>query len=254
MSLQFSNTTTKGGMIQIYEKNTGLDYGTVSGSANKLAEATTDINLGLSKAWSLIFSSNGTWQWDDTNHTSDYPIIKTNLVSGQRDYAFLTDNTGNLILDIYKVMVKQPGGLYKEIYPVDSQSDRRAEPMWDGVNTPGVPDIYDKTANGIFLDPIPNSSVYTDSDDLTEGLMVYINREGSFFTSSDTTKKPGFSGLFHEYPVLYASYKYASRNGLKNKNDLYTEMINMENALKKHYRRRERDVQDVMEAERICSV
>lgn len=207
------------------------------------ADLTADVNLGLDKAWAIIFGANGTWQWDDTNHTSDYPIITTDLVSGQRDYAFLTDNNGNLVLDIYKVMVKQPGGLYKEIRPVDAQSDLEGTPFYDGVDVAGVPDIYDKTANGIFLDPIPNSSVYTTAADLEDGLKVYINREGSFFTTADTTKKPGFAALFHEYPVLFASYKYACRNQLKNKNDLYNDMINMEAAIRKYYARRERDVQ-----------
>lgn len=254
MSLQFSNTTTKGGMIQVLERNTKLGDGSISGNATKLAEATSDINLGLAKAWAIIFASNGTWQWDDTNHTSDYPIIKTDLVSGQRDYAFLTDNTGNLILDIYKVMVKQPGGLLKEIKPVDAQSEAEGEPFYDGVDAPGVPSIYDKTANGIFLDPIPNSSVYTVAADLVEGLQVYINREGVFFTTADTTKKPGFAALFHEYPVLFASYKYAVRNGLKSKVDFFNDMVIMEAAIKKHYARRERDVQYRMEAESINSV
>ena len=50
------------------------------------ADLTADVNLGLDKIWAIIFTSNGTWQWDDTNHTSDYPIITTDLVSGQRDY------------------------------------------------------------------------------------------------------------------------------------------------------------------------
>lgn len=254
MSLQFSNTTTKGGIIQVIERNVAAGDGGISGSATKLAEVTSDVNLGLAKAWSIIFKANGTWQWDDNNFTTDYPIITTDLVSGQRDYSFLTDNDGNLVLDIYKVVVKQPGGLLKEIRPVDAQSDSEGHAFYDGVNVAGVPDIYDKTGNGIFLDPIPNSSVYTNSADLTNGLQVYINREGSFFTVSDTTKKPGFAGLFHEYPALFASYKYACRNGLKNKQDLYNDMINMEADIKRHYARRERDVVIRITAECINSV
>lgn len=247
MSLQFNNTTTKGGMIQVLERNVKSGDGAISGSATKLAEATSDINLGLAKVWALIFASNNTWQWDDTNHTSDYPIITTDLVNGQRDYAFLTDNDGNLILDIYRVMRKNADGIYEEITPVDVQSDSGVEELYDGRDVAGVPDKYDKTANGIFLSPIPNY-------DSSEGLKVYINREGIFFTAADTTVKPGFAALFHEYPVLYASYKYAMRNGSKNKNDFWSEMLVMEAAIKKHYARRERDVQQRMTPEPINSV
>ena len=247
MSMQFSNTTTKAGMIQVLERNTKLGDGVISGNATKLAEATSDLNMGLVEVWALIFSANGTWQWDDSNHTLDYPVISTDIVSGQRDYAFLTDNTGNLILDIYKVMRKNADGVYEKIDPIDVQSEDGTEELYDGRDVGGIPDKYDKTSNGIFLSPIPNYNS-------TEGLKIYINREGYFFLTSDTTKKPGFAGLFHEYPVLFASYKYAVRNGLKSKIDFMNDMIRMQAAIKKHYRRRERDIQDVISAEVINSV
>jgi len=246
MSLQFSNTTTKGGMIQVLERNLKLDDGAISGNATLFKKMTSDINLGLAKVWALIFASNDTWQWDDTNY-EDYPIITTDLVDGQRDYAFLTDNSGALVLDIYKVMVKNHDGVYMEIYPVDVQSEENTADIYDGRNIEGIPYRYDKTANGIFLDPIPD-------ENSTNGLKVYINREGSFFTSSDTTKKPGFAALFHEYPVIWASEKNANRDSMKSIAGFRSDRLEMEAAIKKHYARRQRDVQNVLEAPPINSV
>jgi len=211
-----------------------------------ITDLTADANLGLAKAWSIIFSSNGKWQWDDTSNT-DYPIITTDIVENQRDYAFLTDNSGNLILDIYKVTRKNEDGIYEEIYPVDVQSDEYTESFYDGQDITGIPMTYDKTANGIFFDVLPSYSS-------TAGLKIYINREGSFFTTSDTIKKPGFAGLFHEYVVLFASYKYASRNGYKNKQDIYNDMIIMENEMRKYYGKREQDVVTRITANEINSV
>lgn len=254
MSTQFSDTTQKDGLIQICERRLKLGDGFISGTNSRLREFTSELNLGLARAWALIFNTNGTWQWDDSNHTADYPIITTDLVSGQRDYAFLTDNTGNLILDIYKVMVKQPGGIYKQIRPVDAQSDEEGLPFYDGVDVAGVPSIYDKTSNGIFLDPIPNSSIYTSAADLTDGLKVYINREGVFFDYDDTTQKPGFAGLFHEYPALFACYRYAVNNGMKSQNAFKNEMTEMEAAIKKYYSKRERDVELRITGEPINSI
>lgn len=204
-----------------------------------LADKVADINSALGDAFAIAFSAGGTWQFDDSNHT-DYPIITTALVSSQRDYAFTTDEQGNLILDIYKVMARiSSTGQYQEIYPVDVQSDPTTESFYDGQNLTGIPYRYDKTANGIFLDPIPN---YNSAD----GLKVYINREGSFFTISDTTKKPGIDPLCHEYLALKPSYKYARNNGLASVARLEKDMMLMEKRITERYAKRERDVVNVL--------
>ena len=199
------------------------------------ADKTRDINLALDRALALIFQVGGTWQFDDSNHT-DYPIITTNLVSGQRDYSFTTDQQSNLILDIYKVLISDSAGVYHEIRPTDVQSDPGNQAFYDGLNAQGQPYRYDKTANGIFLDSIPNYNS-------TNGLKIYINREGSYFATTDTTKKPGIAGLFHEYLALRPSYQYAYRNSLKNLNVLKSEMLEMEAEMQNYYKSREKDVQ-----------
>lgn len=198
-----------------------------------LSEKTADINLALDKAFELIFRASGTWQFDDSNHEK-YPFITTDLTQGQRDYSFTTDEQGNLILDIYKVMVKNAAGHYEEIFPVDQQSDPDTGSFYDGQDIQGRPYRYDKTGNGIFLDPVPDETV-------SAGLKIFINREASYFTTADTTKKAGFAGLFHEYLALRPSYQYACRNGLSNKNDLKNEMLEMESSMRKHYRSRAKD-------------
>lgn len=204
-----------------------------------LADKVADINSALGDAFTIAFRSGGTWQFDDSNH-SDYPIITTALVSSQRDYAFTTDENGNLILDIYKVMVRiSATGQYQEIYPVDVQSQSGNESYFDGQNVTGIPQTYDKTANGIFLDPIPN---YNSAD----GLKIYINREGSFFTTADTTKKPGIDPLCHEYLVLKPSYKYARNNNLASVARLEKDRMLMERRIMERYAKREQDVSDVL--------
>lgn len=228
MSLPFSDTTNKAGIVELIDDICDSNTTTYS-----LLRKTRDINLALAYVWALIFKSGGTWQYDDNNQT-DYPIITTNIVSGQRDYAFVTDEQGNLILDIYKVMVAQPNGTYVEITPVDVQSEKNTNGFYDGLNTGGTPTKYDKTANAIFLDSIPNYNY-------TNGLKVYINREGSYFASSDTTKKAGFAGLFHEFLALRPSYQYCSRNNKPNAKAVGEEMMMMERAIVSYYGKRERD-------------
>lgn len=206
-----------------------------STASYSLADKTADINMALDSALSIIFKAGGTWQFDDSNHT-DYPIITTNLVSGQRDYAFVTDEQGNLILDIYKVLIAQPDGTFKEITPVDVQSDKDGvSGFFNGLDAQGTPNKYDKTANAIFLDSIPNYSI-------TNGVKIYINRESTYFLTSDTTKKAGFAGTLHEYLALRPSYQYAYRNSLPNVALLQTEMLLMEKKIDEYYGKREKDV------------
>lgn len=207
-----------------------------------VADKTRDINLALDEVFSTIFEVGGTWQFDDSNHT-DYAIITTNLVSGQRDYPFTTDEQGNLILEVLKVFVADEQGNFREVTPVDVPAGSAPANHYDGLNTGGQPNTYDKLGNGILLDPIPNYN-------RTNGLKVYISREGSYFSTTDTTKKAGFAGIFHEYLALRPSYQYARTNRLDNKNDLKTDMIEMKNAIREYYKAREKDVVKTLRTKR----
>lgn len=222
MSLQYNDITNKKGIIQQIEKELGLSTGAsaiagdIAGNTGLLADFTAEVNITLDDYFSLALSASGKWQLDDSNQI-DYPIITSNLVSGQRDYPFTTDGSGNLILDIYAVYVltATSNGIYQQIYPVDIQSDGyETASFTDGKNVSGISYRYDKTANAIFLDPIPNYNA-------TAGLKIYINREASYFLSSDTTKKPGVPGLHHEYFAIKPALKYAARKGLAVYKDLY---------------------------------
>ena len=222
MSLQFSDTSTYKGIIQIIEKECGFNRGDISGNSDRLKEFTADVNMTIDDYIELAIKSSGRWQFDDSGHT-DYPIITTNLVSTQRDYSFTTDEDGNLILDIYRVAIlpSATATVYEEITPVDAQTDKNSDFVANNTSITGIPSEYDKTANGIFLNPIPNYNA-------TNGLKVYINREGSYFTTSDTTKKPGVPGIHHEYFALKSSLRYARRKSLSNLNALEKAVIDFE--------------------------
>jgi len=206
-----------------------------------VADKTADENLAIDEVLSDIFEVGGRWQFDDSNHT-DAPSIKTNLVTGQRNYSFTADGSGNLILGISKVMVSNDGGVsYDEIYPVDKESDPGTQNFWDGKDVRGTIFRYNKTANGIELDQLPSA-------DVALGLKVFISREGSYFTVSDTTKKPGFAGLYHEYVGLRPCYRYAMDHGYKNVEQFKRDMYEMKAAIKAHYRDRSKDEETVLEA------
>jgi hypothetical protein len=212
-----------------------------------LADKVIDINLALDAALAIIFAAGGKWKFDDSNN-SDYPIITADIVANQRDYTFTNDQDGNLILDINKVfLMRVPSsggtGVYQEIYPVDPASEEGLQTFTDGLNVVAQPYLYQKLGNGIILNTLPPANV-------SSGLKMYINREASYFTTSDTTKKPGFAGLFHEYLVLRPAYKYAQRKSLSiaggvlrngSMTGLLRDVSQMEQAIKDYYGNRSRD-------------
>lgn len=233
MSIQFSNTTTKGGILQLIERNCGFNDGDITGNATLLAQFTSDVNVALDQVLSIIFDVGGTWKFDDSNHT-DHPIITTSLVANQRDYSFTTDESGNLILDIFKVFVADSSGNYTELCPVNVPFNSPSN-YTDGLNTTGIPNSYDKRGNSIFVDPIPN---YTKAD----GIKIYINRESTYFTTTDATKKAGFAGIFHEYLALRPSYFYCLRNGIAKATVYKQEMLEMEQRIRDYYKARDKNV------------
>ncbi len=236
MSLVFNDTVGLHGIVQEYEKECGFEFGDVSGNATMLAAMTSSVNLALDDFVALALKAEGTWQFDDSNHDSaegNYPIISTDLIAGQRDYSFISDQFGNLILDIYGVYIANPNKIFVKANPVDVETGKNnlqdnfnsnasgllfyggLSSFTDGQNSQGTPVRYDKLANGIFLDPIPNYNMRLANEGVA-GLKVYVNREGSYFATTDTTKKPGVPGLFHRYFVLKAAMDYARQNNKAN--------------------------------------
>lgn len=252
MSLVFSDVTTKKGIIQEIESELGFNDGDISGNTVLLKKFTALVNLAFDDFLFHAFGSESSWQFDDSNHT-DFPFITTNLVSGQRDYTFVTDDGGNLILDVYRVMVADSGGTYREIYPVDqnipNRGDINTDSFIDGQNLSGIPTRYDKTANGILLDVIPNYNY-------TNGLKVFINREPSYFLYTDTSKKPGVPGTLHRYFVIKPAHDYARRNNLANAQSLAEEVFKYEGdetrgiagKIGKTFARRQKDVRNRLTA------
>jgi len=246
MSIAFNDTENFKGIVQQYEKEIDAHQGDVSGSTQALKEFTAEANIAFDEFLSIAIPASGTMQYDDSNH-DDYPFIKTNIVSGQRDYSYLQDESGNFVLDIYKVAILQSADAteYQELDPMDVQSDPNLAARFNN-NATGVPAGYDKTGNGIIFDAIPNYSA-------DNGLLLYVNREASYFRYDDTTKRPGVPGLFHRWFAIRPAENYARRKGLANYALLRDERMQMERDIKAHFGRRERDVRHRITNRRINS-
>ena len=253
MSIQFRDDTNFKGLVQFFEKEIGADRGFITGTTSRLKDFAAQVNVAWDDYVYLALKSSGAWQFDDSAHT-DYPIIKTNIVSGQSDYNFTTDEQGNLILDIYRVGIlpSATATLYQRVYPKDVQSEPEESELFTESTAGGTPYRYDKTANGIFLEPEPNYNA-------TNGLKLYINREPSYFVHTDTTKKPGCPGIHHKYFYLKPALEYARQNGLESYNRLREEVVSLEGdeekgitgSIERYFSRRSKDETVILKPEPI---
>jgi hypothetical protein len=196
MSQQFNDSANKSGLVQACESTLFGDngFGRISDDTNLLADFTRRLNEGLNIVASAIMQADGRWQWDDNNNT-DFPIGTTNLVANQQDYTFEVTH-----LKINRVEVKDESGNWTLLTPIDARDVEVALAEFEA--TAGVPQYYDKIANSVFLYPVSSYSQ-------AASLKVYFQRPPSYFTSSDTTKVPGFNSLFHNLVALIACREYA---------------------------------------------
>lgn len=204
---QFSDTTNKNGLIQLYEFWTRQPDGTVSGDSTLLKLATAQINSAFERIIPILLAYNDQLRWDDQNNT-DKPVGKMNLVSGQSDYKVTTDGNSYDILNLTGVRILQ-SSTDTTYYPLeritadDPLAKNAISP--DTTNEVGIPQYFLELGNVLYLYPNPNYSA-------TSGIELFFGRQQQYFTSSDTTKEPGIPLPFHELLALYAALAWNSVN------------------------------------------
>jgi hypothetical protein len=198
-------------------------------TAYPIADLTRHANQALDEMVSIAISSNGTWQFDDSNNT-DLPIGTTALVSGQADYTF-----DNEYLMIEQIRVKDSNGNWSDLTPVDRNNEEMKAEILSLETTSGLPIYYDKFGESIYLYPKPNYSQ-------SASLKAFFQRKASYFSTTDTTKEPGFPKHLHKYVPLYCAFSFASAKGLAKKNDLYQRLQVEAQRIKDHFGRREKDI------------
>jgi len=239
--LQFSDTSTKNGIIQRLEYDTNLGDTAISGDATLLAQQTAIINSYASKATSIIITATGDWTWDDTSHT-DQAVATTDIVSGQGDYTILnnTPDTSNDYLRVSRVEIKDENGNWYRIGKRDLK--RYYDSITERRTNGGNPASFDFNGTSIFLDAVPNFNS-------TAGLRVWFERAQLNFATDDTTKRPGFASIFHEYLVLGPLYKWEKKNLPEKSEQTKRDLVEMEQAMKEFYSTRDKTEQPIVQRE-----
>lgn len=118
-------------------------------------------------------------------------------------------------------MVADANGVFYDLDFEDQQQRYKAMGIVDGRALTGKPSKYDKTGSAVYLDLAPDYNY-------ANGIKIFINRETTYFTSSDTTKKAGIDGRLQEYIPTRMSAIYAGRKSLPNANYWANELLKYE--------------------------
>ena len=206
----------KSGILQECESILFSDnYGKITDDSTLLATFTRYSNIALDRVTSIILRSDNSWEFMDSNSTT-LPIEDHNLTSGQKDYTIETTHA-----KVLKVRVKDPNGDYVTLREVSRRNLSDSELV-----RTGTPEKYDMLGNSIFLTPTPD---YTSS----LGLEIQVQSPMSHFVTTDATKVPGFSSMYHRLIPLWACYSYAFAKRQTIAKDIRQEILVMEDELEK---------------------
>lgn len=219
--MQYNGSTTGQDIVTMTDKLVKS-----SSSSFPIADKTLYANQALKMIWTWIHDAYGGWIYDDNNYTT-YPEATTNLVANQVDYTLPSND-----LTIRAVSVLTDGNVWYPLIPITlEQINDKFLSESQFYSTPGQPTYYRPLAKGFKIYPAAN---YNQS----ASLKVFYDREVSQFSTTDTTKTPGFDSQYHEAVPTYMAYQYAKINQLANKNDLEKDWLRYEQQIKTDYSKR----------------
>jgi len=200
--MQYSNTTTKDGLMQTCEFWTGLGDAGITGNATRKAQFNARLNSAFDRVLPRVLSYSKSLRWDDTNHT-DHPFGTFNIESGQHDYTIDEDDNSLDIFNITGVQILPSATStdYENLIAISADHPYAERAMSPNPSDVGIPTHYLEANNTIFFYPEPNYSA-------TAGVKIFFEREPSYFVVADTTKEPGIPKPFHEILALYASHDW----------------------------------------------
>ena len=195
--MKFSDTTNKNGIIQLVERLCKLGDGGITNDTTLFKQITGDINQAYKKVAMALLRVDKSWKWDDSNYT-DFPIATIDIVASQRDYTLPASTSGGNASTLYRVnqvRFKVTGGQYQKLELMNIGEEETAS------TTTGVPTKYNLVGNSIRLNIVASANS-------TAGLEVTFQRSLEEFTTSDTTKQPGFMDSYHDLLAYDASSTY----------------------------------------------
>jgi hypothetical protein len=203
-----------------------------------------DINLWYQKIVSMIFESQDDSDFDDQRKT-DYPIVKTAMVAGQRDY---TMPVSEQVQKIKRVDVTYDGVNWYRATPFDNGTVGfgMGNATNEDMNMIKQSPRYDVQYNALFIYPLAVAA------DVTAGAQIRVEWERAVTpfsqaadynasTMSTSTTVPGIDITWHPMLAYGAAYEFANANNLPQLANFKQDLQDWEARLRTAYGRKNLD-------------
>src|SRR3990167_6440880 len=197
--------------------------GTTSASY-PLADITRNVNIEYDNVARLIWESDNTWNFDDSNNT-DLPIAFRTVANASATYLIPTT-----ALRVEQVEIKDGGGNWQKLRPI-TYGDLSISPE-EYLTGGGTPIYYLLDGTQISLYPAPRTGDVT----MSSGMAVRLSRNVTQFPTSATTTEPGYARPFHRLLSYGASLDFIQDN--QQRQYLLAQKARLENGLVKFYQKR----------------
>lgn len=173
-------------------------------------------NMRSREIWSWIFEVYGGWHYDDLNNTTE-PEATTYLNASQTQYTLPIDSA-----HLMGVAYKDTSGSWHALTPITLETIQEQCAESEFMSIPGNPQYYRPLANGFKVYP---ASSFTQA----ASIKIYISRDISVFTITDTTKTPGFASEYHEAVAVGMALSHTKINTLPEAKDCQEQWDGNEN-------------------------
>jgi hypothetical protein len=223
--MQYNSEATNQDLVSLLNDLTGMDN-----NVYPLTAKTRDMNRANRQIWSWIHEAYGGWLYDDSNGT-DFPTALTTLTSAQKDYTLPSS-----ALTVRGVEIMLNGStVWQKLFPKTEEQIREIMAEKQFESTSAVPLYYTPYANSFKIYPASN---YTQAS----SLRISYDRGSSAFTTTDTTKTPGFASEFHEAVAVGGGFYFSTYKTIPQKNDLTVQWQDYEKRIKSYYGKRYKEL------------
>lgn len=191
-----------------------------------IKEKTRAANKTMRRFWPIIFRVYGGWQFSDSNNTV-MDSATTASVANQQDYGVPAEALTVRGIDFLV------NGEYKPLKFITEEELRESGYSDESFmqNSTGIPQYVLLRGNSIILYPKPTTN-------LTAAIRITFDKGSVAFSSTDTTKQPGFAYEFHECVAVGMAYEFAKRNALPNYKILEQDLLRYEQDIAEFYSNR----------------
>lgn len=208
-----------------------------------------DINIWYEKIVSMIWESQDDSNFDDARNTN-YPIVTTLMVAGQRDYSMPVTEQ---VMKIKRVDVSYDGINYYRAQPFDNGVPPWGfgNPTQEDANFTPITPSYSFQYNSLFLYPLATASQVTAGATIRvewERNVVVFSKSADYSSTamSASTSVPGIDLPWHPMIAYGAAYEFANANNLPQLQNIKNDLVDWETRLRAAYGRKDLDTQIMM--------